>query len=91
MDDLFNSARRLTAGLAEATIHKAETENELYGVHQDLAEAAPRTFADIFSLEQCRVNSQNHHRFGSMACGAGTPLFEFRASPAERSTAGYDL
>lgn len=47
MDDLFDSARRLTARLAEATARKAETENKLYGVREGLVDAAPRTFADI--------------------------------------------
>lgn len=47
MDDLFDSARGLTAGLAEAAARKAETENKLYGTHEALAGAAPRTLADI--------------------------------------------
>ncbi len=49
MDDLFDSARRLTAGLTEATVRKAGIEDELYGVHDGLAEAAPRTFDDILA------------------------------------------
>lgn len=47
MDDLFNSARRLTAGLAEAAARKAETEKKLHGIAEGLTEAAPQTFADI--------------------------------------------
>ena len=47
MDDLFASARWLTAGLVEATVRKAGIEDELYGVPEGLAEAAPRTFDDV--------------------------------------------
>ena len=47
MEDLLNSARRLTAGLAEAAARKAETEKKLHGIAEGLTEAAPQTFADI--------------------------------------------
>jgi hypothetical protein len=46
-DDLLASARHFTAELADAAARKTETANRRLGVAKGLAEAAPRTFADI--------------------------------------------
>ncbi|MFW6106884.1 MAG: hypothetical protein ACOC8H_01860 [bacterium] len=46
-DELLDSARHLTAELADAAARKAETANRRLGVAKGLAEAAPKTLTDI--------------------------------------------
>lgn len=47
MDELLDSARCVTAELSEASVRKASLENRLYGIHEDVVGATPRTFAEI--------------------------------------------
>ncbi|MHB8954573.1 MAG: C40 family peptidase [Pirellulaceae bacterium] len=47
MDELLDAARHFAAELADAAARKAETANRRVGVAKGLAEAAPKTLADI--------------------------------------------